>query len=619
MRSRELTDVQVTSSGCNKASSAEEESGDLLGGGSSFSQSVIDSTDDGIMTPALDDSRSESSTHQAVLPHSENKSQGTLTNPSFVINPNTHNTAFTDSQVSTIEVFAADLQTAIDGAWPIRSKPQYNTVRVLMLAWDHEEPGVWAEADRLRHVFTTLYRFDVEVFRIPVSNTEHLLRNKLEKFIGESKGGRNLSIVYNARSTLPGVDSMLYGRAKSDVLFLCDHCYSPSLINDSPPGTTEVLAACGTDHESPGRGPHSFTNVLIRELEKAFVGPPISVIELHGRIFKAMENLKPEMLRDVHGNLVTDEYGRPRYQKLDKRSPVHAFITNCIHKRSILLSPLPARYAAGMTPGADRTYVKDGSDIWGFSSKKSRSSQHIQSKTVPSAPTRTTLSGEPVESSTKHQRVLLSVRLETDYFPYAGSNEDNVWAWAEWLRDIPSGPEPVAIEAVYKSASSTLVLLSLPLLVWHMLPSDPAYSFVGYVDSANLQEVLRNPSKRVEPSRNLGLTSSEIKQQVLDIQPVESDMEKEVRRRVEAEMATRELASLRKEKEEWQETTAKLAMSNSFSNKGQGIVEVGKPKAPIRFKDAVGRKYSFPFHLATTWNVSFLRCIPLSFRRSKIC
>src|SRR5690606_3657841 len=26
-------------------------------------------------------------------------------------------------------------------------------------------------------------------------------------------------------------------------------------------------------------------------------------------------------------------------------------------------------------------------------------------------------------------------------------------------------------------------------------------------------------------------------------------------------------------------------------------------KAPIRFKDAVGRKFSFPFHLCQTWNV----------------
>jgi hypothetical protein len=36
--------------------------------------------------------------------------------------------------------------------------------------------------------------------------------------------------------------------------------------------------------------------------------------------------------------------------------------------------------------------------------------------------------------------------------------------------------------------------------------------------------------------------------------------------------------------------------------------EFGKPtlekKAPIRFEDAVGRKFNFPFHLCATWSVS---------------
>ena len=152
-----------------------------------------------------------------------------------------------------------------------------------------------------------------------------------------------------------------------------------------------------------------------------------------------------------------------------------------------------------------------------------------------------------------------------------------------------------------------------------MLPSDPAYSFVGFVNSSNLQEVLRNPSKEVEPTRDLGSPSSDTKKQVSDIQPGELDIEKEVRRRVEAEMVARELASLRKEKEAWQETMAKLAIPNSFSNERQGIGEVGKPKVPIRFKDAVGRKYSFPFHLAATWNVSFLHCVPFPVLHPKIC
>ena len=38
--------------------------------------------------------------------------------------------------------------------------------------------------------------------------------------------------------------------------------------------------------------------------------------------------------------------------------------------------------------------------------------------------------------------------------------------------------------------------------------------------------------------------------------------------------------------------------------KGEEDVKLGKDKAPIRFKDAVGRKFNFPFHLCQTWPVS---------------
>lgn len=36
-----------------------------------------------------------------------------------------------------------------------------------------------------------------------------------------------------------------------------------------------------------------------------------------------------------------------------------------------------------------------------------------------------------------------------------------------------------------------------------------------------------------------------------------------------------------------------------------GILDNESKKKPIRFKDAVGRKFSFPFHLCATWAVSY--------------
>lgn len=41
-------------------------------------------------------------------------------------------------------------------------------------------------------------------------------------------------------------------------------------------------------------------------------------------------------------------------------------------------------------------------------------------------------------------------------------------------------------------------------------------------------------------------------------------------------------------------------------------------KLPIRFKDAIGRKYGFPFHKCATWEVC-LACprLPVLFRHSR--
>lgn len=59
----------------------------------------------------------------------------------------------------------------------------------------------------------------------------------------------------------------------------------------------------------------------------------------------------------------------------------------------------------------------------------------------------------------------------------------------------------------------------------------------------------------------------------------------------EAKKAAEELEKAKKAAEE---EAAKLKPSDA-------------PKAPIRFKDAVGRKFNFPFHLCKTWKV----CSPI--------
>jgi hypothetical protein len=56
-----------------------------------------------------------------------------------------------------------------------------------------------------------------------------------------------------------------------------------------------------------------------------------------------------------------------------------------------------------------------------------------------------------------------------------------------WMRLFPALAKYAKIEGVYRS-HSTLVLVSVPVIIWNLLPEDPAFNFVGYARSANLLE-----------------------------------------------------------------------------------------------------------------------------------
>jgi hypothetical protein len=59
----------------------------------------------------------------------------------------------------------------------------------------------------------------------------------------------------------------------------------------------------------------------------------------------------------------------------------------------------------------------------------------------------------------------------------------------------------------------------------------------------------------------------------------------------------------------YQKMAAKISDIRSRTSRGRFTVALkpeAEKKAPIKFKDAIGRKFSFPFHLCATWAVSFV-------------
>lgn len=74
--------------------------------------------------------------------------------------------------------------------------------------------------------------------------------------------------------------------------------------------------------------------------------------------------------------------------------------------------------------------------------------------------------------------VMISLALEDD-------QNLNIDDWERWLATIPALAKYVQVQGVFKS-HSTLLLVSLPVMVWDMLPDHPACNFIAFIRSNNL-------------------------------------------------------------------------------------------------------------------------------------
>lgn len=91
------------------------------------------------------------------------------------------------------------LQNAANAAFPNDKRMRYSTVYVLMVCWEDEDPNlpVSIEVDELCDVFHKVYRFIVDVWKIPKEGSHKKLNQKVLDFVelgGDSKD--DLKIVY---------------------------------------------------------------------------------------------------------------------------------------------------------------------------------------------------------------------------------------------------------------------------------------------------------------------------------------------------------------------------------------------------------------------------------------
>ncbi|KAK4650545.1 hypothetical protein QC762_708400 [Podospora pseudocomata] len=389
--------------------------------------------------------------------------------------PATHDISRVSYHVKHLESFAQALEDSASRAFPNRGPTQrYTKVHALMLHWKSDDLFVLPELEDLEKCFRDHYCFETDIFSIPSENSHLELMLRIGDMVKQYESEQTLFVVYyggharidesrqstwcaNRRHDSPWLQwsaiQTLLERSISDVLILLDCCAgAASATFPTGQSITETISASSWDAIAPDPGRYSFTNTLIEVLEE-WRGKTFSAAMLHAEVLARLKHPRPILINGKHFEA--------------RSTPVHFMMTSNHKAPSIeicrLVPPKPAKSRRGMASSS----VPTGRD-W---------HQPFPSSMNDMIPT----ASEPNEDE---PHVMISLALEDD-------QKLDLNKWEEWLASFPALAKFVKVQGVFKS-HSTLLLLSLPVMVWDFLPDDPACSFVAFIRSNNL---LREPKE----------------------------------------------------------------------------------------------------------------------------
>lgn len=276
----------------------------------------------------------------------------------------------------------------------------------------------------------------------------------------------------------------LLERSKSDTLILLDCCAgAASATFASGQSITETISASSWDAIAPNPGRYSFTSSLIEVLSE-WSHRTFSAAMLHAEILARLKHPRPIMIN-----------GR-RFEA--RSTPVHFMMTSNHRAPSIEFTRILPE--AVMLPSPPIGHVAPRLELPGF-----------QPQEPESQGTDVGMLKEPDED---HPHVMISLALEDD-------QHLDLNAWEQWLASFPALAKHVKVQGVFKS-HSTLLLLSLPVMVWDLLPDDPACSFIAFIRSNNLiasKESRRETAEVSVPAADIFERSTAVTPEELTLTP----------------------------------------------------------------------------------------------------
>lgn len=249
------------------------------------------------------------------------------------------------------------------------------------------------------------------------------------------------------------------------MLILLDCCAAGSSAGNPSEGHTEIMGACGFESDTPGVGDHSFTRSLIEELR--YYGErrrPISTAFLYSKI---VARAKDSWFLRFERNADSER----------RRTPIHIHLADRPKQRCIELTPMaPLPPPPGHLPSLHTPPSQPPSAEQSSATSTSPLEDVDMSDPAESDPSQS--SETSIESQELQPRVLISVALEQEQIL---RTED----WIDWFKSFPAQARWIHLESAYVS-DSNLLLISLPVVLWDMLPKHPAISFISFVRSRNL-------------------------------------------------------------------------------------------------------------------------------------
>ncbi|PVH69008.1 hypothetical protein DL98DRAFT_661904 [Cadophora sp. DSE1049] len=438
-----------------------------------------------------------SSVHERETDIDSAQSDGTpLTSP-----PRTHDTSRLGWHLKDLSSLADNIEKAVSSSFPNQGGSRYKSVHVALMRWENGEWGFERELDALRRVSQEEYGFDATMWVIPSNESSQydVMSNALN-FIRDFDTSDNLFILYYAGHGLinryrqstwaysqhPGCPTVewshiqgLFERAKSDVLVLLDCCAAASSAPAPSNSAMETLAACGFEGIAPPPGEHSFTTSLIEVLLDWKDVPSFSVTMLHCEVLRVLMQRRKERCsngqkREWRSTPVYINGSRdPRVEgiRLCKRTLIDIVETSPSGSTLTTTEPILPRDC--LTPSSYFDLMSLGCD-------------ELEESLIPSGgQSNTDLAPRPSESGSsglsldlRVPHMLVSIALDEDQ---ALPNSE---ACRRWICGFPGLAKHVKVEGVY-SSYSTVVMLSIPVAVYNMLPDNPACQPVAYVTSRN--------------------------------------------------------------------------------------------------------------------------------------